>query len=112
MIQRLDMRLFSSVPNNPYFKTESTSDGRRIEKLIERINEKIWTVNYCSVVATSHDKWTYENLVKEIFFAFNIREGRKALAKRSYWSELGRSRWSGDMATTGWKPLAINIKFI
>lgn len=64
-------------------------------------NEKIWTVNYCSVVATSHDKWTHENLVKEIFFAFNITEGRKALAKHSYWSELGRPRWSGEMATTG-----------
>ena len=77
--------------------------------------EKRGTVNYCSVVATSHDKWTYENLVKEIFFAFNVREGRKALAKRGYWSELGRVhvKWrDGYDRVLRCKPLAVNVKFI
>ena len=44
---RYEALFLSSVsqPNNPFFKTESTSDGRRIEKLVERTMQKIGTVN-------------------------------------------------------------------
>ena len=72
-----------------------------------------------SVVATSHHKWPYENLYKEISFAFSTREGRKALAKRIYWSERGWQGRRGEMTAyilsssiAGTKPLAIKIKSV
>ena len=53
------------------------------------------------MVATYHHKWPYENLDEKIFFAFNIREGRKALAKRSLIRANADDHGEVESATTG-----------
>ena len=80
-----------------------------------RINEKQFEQQITSVVATSHHKWPYENLAKEISFAFCTTED----VSETHLFERTRMRgvkWRDDyyrvLTIARNKPLAINIKLV
>ena len=72
---------------------------KKLVNLFKHINGKKFEQQITIVVATSHHKRPYENLDKEISFAFSTREGRKALAKGIYSRERRWQGWSGEMTT-------------